>query len=66
LKKTPREEIVRLKVERAERLLLDTSMQMPEIAEKSGFSSAERFSVSFKQVTLLTPTAYRKKFQKVV
>lgn len=63
LKKSPREEILRLRIERAQKYLTDTDIQMPEIAERCGFGHQERFTVSFRQYTNMTPSAYRKKFR---
>lgn len=63
LDKTPGDEILRLKVERAKDLLIETDLQMPDVAERSGFSHPERFSVNFKKYTEMTPTQYRKKYR---
>lgn len=49
-----------LKVEEAKRLILHSSMNMTEIAEKLGFSSVHYFSRVFKQKTGKTPSEYKK------
>jgi AraC-like DNA-binding protein len=36
---------------------------MPAIARRSGFSTPQRMSVVFRQVTGLTPSAYRQQAQ---
>lgn len=60
LKRSPRSEIMRVRCEEAKRLLLETDLSMPLIAERCGFSNAERFSVVFKQTVAQTPSAFRK------
>lgn len=53
------EEIRRIQVENAKRLLAQSDLTMPHVAVRAGFSSAERLSVVFKRQTGETPTAYR-------
>ncbi|HRK29641.1 MAG TPA: DNA-binding transcriptional regulator [Tepidisphaeraceae bacterium] len=55
------DEIRRVRIERAMQLLRDTSMDMPTIAEKCGFSSQARFATVFRKESGGTPTAYRKR-----
>ena len=45
----------------AKQLLDDPSLNVTEISEKVGFSSAEHFSSAFRAYTGMTPRAYRKK-----
>lgn len=52
--------ITRHRVAHAQRLLLSTDDQIIKIAGESGFDSLSRFNCAFKQVTGLTPRAYRK------
>ena len=59
LGRTPHEEITRIRVEQAKRLLSQSELSMPHVAARAGFSSAERLSVVFKRVTGQTPTAFR-------
>jgi LacI family transcriptional regulator len=54
------EEIRRTRVERACFLLGTSSAPMAEIAQRSGFGDAKRFSAIFHRATGLTPTAYRR------
>ncbi len=53
------EEIRRVRVQCVKQLLSDTDLPMPAIARRSGFSTPQRMSVVFRQVTGLTPSAYR-------
>jgi LacI family transcriptional regulator len=61
--RTPQAEITRLRVELAKRLLSQSDLLMPQVAQRSGFASAERLSVVFRRETGLTPTAYRQQFR---
>lgn len=63
LQRTIFEEIRRVRIEKAKRLLATTDMPMPAIAAASGFDGARRLSVVFRQVTGQTPTAYRAQFR---
>jgi LacI family transcriptional regulator len=60
LSRSPRDEIVRLRIEKAKSLLLHTNREMEWIAEQSGFTSAERLSVVFSSTVGLPPAAYRR------
>ncbi len=55
------EEIRRVRIERARRLLCDTGLDMATITRQCGFSSHERFSTVFRQTMNCTPTEYRRK-----
>jgi LacI family transcriptional regulator len=57
------EEIRRVRVQWVKQLLSDTDLAMPAIARRSGFSTPQRMSVVFRQVTGLTPSAYRQQAQ---
>lgn len=50
----------RLRVQKAEKLLMDTRHSVIQIAIESGFSSSQYFATVFKQYTSLDPTRYRK------
>jgi len=65
LGRTPLEEIRRVRMEHAKRLLTDTTQPMPWIARRSGFSSPIRFSTVFKQLTGQTPTQFRRDAQRM-
>jgi len=51
----------RLRIERAERLLLNTSLSIIEIAGAVGFEEQSYFSKVFKGITMLSPGQYRKR-----
>lgn len=55
------EEIRRVHVERAKRLLTETDLPMGPIAEQSGFTNFRHLAVVFREELGLSPTAYRKK-----
>ena len=63
LKKSPREEILRIRFLRARLLLRETDFTMPRIADECGFSSAELFATNFKKQFNLTPRSYRRAFR---
>ncbi|QBG47012.1 AraC family transcriptional regulator [Verrucomicrobia bacterium S94] len=53
--RTPAEEIRRLRINKARKLLSETDMSMQEIAEACGYSSYNYLSLSFKQITGMPP-----------
>ena len=57
------EEILRVRIDLAQRLLAETTLPTSAVAERCGFPNSQRFSLRFKQSTGLTPTAYRKRSQ---
>ena len=61
LGRTPRQEIVRVQVNRAKELLVGTALPVSEIAERAGFEP-EYVGIVFKQETGLTPSEFRKQF----
>ncbi|MBC8095144.1 MAG: DNA-binding transcriptional regulator [Akkermansiaceae bacterium] len=60
LGRTPRQEIVRVQLNRVKELLIRTELPVAEIADRAGFEP-EYLSVVFKQETGLTPTSFRNK-----
>jgi LacI family transcriptional regulator len=50
-----------VRIQRVKELLAATDLAMPAIARRSGFSSAERLAVVFRQVAGMTPKAYRRR-----
>jgi len=54
------DEIRRVHLDRAAKLLRDTSLAIPQVAEQSGFASPIRFSAVFHERMGTTPTAYRR------
>lgn len=55
------DEIIRVKVDEASRLLRNTDLPMKEIAARCGFSDDSKLSTVFKQSTGLTPRDYRRR-----
>jgi LacI family transcriptional regulator len=54
------DEIIRMRIDRACRLLRETTLEIDGIARQSGFNSHIRFTTVFHQVMKMPPTAYRK------
>lgn len=54
------------RIEEAKRLLLNSTLNLTDIAERVGFNSTSHFSSYFKQVVGLSPYRYRANFQKIV
>ena len=61
LGRTPLQEIHRMQVEHACRLLVETDLAMPQVAHQSGLRDAEHLAKLFRPRLGLTPTAYRKR-----
>jgi LacI family transcriptional regulator len=61
LGRTPHQEIVRVQVNRVKQLLIETSLSLQEIAERSGFRHVEYLSVAFKREVGMPPSKYRTK-----
>lgn len=59
LGRTPKTEIMRVRIENAKRLLAKTSMDGQTVAKRSGFSSLGYFIKAFRRETGMTPRAYR-------
>ncbi len=64
--RTMLDEIHRVRVERAKSLLATTDLSMPDVAVRSGFSSAPNLSVMFRRETGTTPGSYRRAFRTLV
>jgi len=60
LGRTLHEEIRRVRLERATRLLLETDLPMTTVAETSGFNTPSYLAQIFKQHTGMTPAQYRR------
>jgi LacI family transcriptional regulator len=54
-------EVRRSRVERAKRLLAMTDLSLPDVAQKSGFTSASLLSVAFRREARTTPGAFRRR-----
>jgi LacI family transcriptional regulator len=63
LKRSPKAEITRVRIEHAKNLLARTDLFIPRVAEGCGYVYTARFSTAFKQCAGLTPTAYRNQFR---
>lgn len=59
-KKTPKQYIIDIRIDKAKQLLTDGILKINFIAEKCGFSNPYHFSRTFKEKTGLTPTEYMK------
>lgn len=53
--------LLSVRISAAKKMLVNTSLSMSIIAEKTGFSSKTHFSSCFKKVVGLSPTEYRKR-----
>jgi LacI family transcriptional regulator len=65
LHRSPRDEIIRVRLHHARSLLSGTDLSMDLIAERCGFGNAGRFSVVFRTVEGCPPSAYRKRYRLV-
>jgi AraC-like DNA-binding protein len=63
VKVTPGRYLLNLRIQKARRLLAETSLQVGEIALQTGFEDMLYFSRRFKIETLLTPTEYRSRYR---
>jgi LacI family transcriptional regulator len=64
LGRTIGEEIQRVRIETAQRLLAETDLSMAQIAESAGYSSGKHFATAFRREMQLTPSAYRDRFRR--
>jgi len=60
LARTPHDEIVRVRMDRARRLLLESDEALERIAKRSGFSAVQNFTRAFRQSQGVSPAAYRR------
>ncbi|MEM8737907.1 MAG: substrate-binding domain-containing protein [Planctomycetota bacterium] len=56
---TLQKELWRVRILRAQSLLMDTELPMPDIAERAGFQNAQRLYEVFKRDVGISPTEYR-------
>jgi LacI family transcriptional regulator len=63
LGRSPYQEIQRVRIDAAKRLLQDSNMTLPDVAEHCGFTAVQNFNTAFKQVAQTTPAAYRRIIQ---
>ena len=59
LGRTPGQELQRMRIERAKRLLSETDQKVEIVAGMCGFQSANSFFVAFKQATGVSPKQFR-------
>ncbi|MCX7935340.1 MAG: substrate-binding domain-containing protein, partial [Planctomycetota bacterium] len=57
------QELTRLRIEISRRLLSETDLPMPDVARRSGLTSATQLSVIFRRETGWTPREYRRRFR---
>ncbi len=60
LGRTPKQEILRVRVCIAKRILSETHLQMPEVANAAGFSDSKMLSAVFARDVGMTPSDYRR------
>lgn len=65
LGRSPKAEILRVRLERAKQLLMDSDLPLARVAEKAGFDHPEHLSRLFKQKTGATPGQFRARSQAV-
>ena len=58
--RSPKAEVLRLRLERVKQLLTDTDWNLAQIAERTGFNYAEYLHTVFTQKTGITPGEFRK------
>lgn len=63
LKRSPLDEIRRIRLAKVKELLGETDLSMPVVAQRCGFPNAERLSVVFHDLVGMTPTAYRRQYR---
>ncbi|WP_290884060.1 helix-turn-helix transcriptional regulator [Fischerella sp.] len=57
---TPRQYVIRCRIETAKRLLAKWELSITEISDRLGFTSHSHFTTFFRKHTGITPTAYRR------
>jgi len=58
--RTPRDEIVRVRIERAKHLLRDPQLSLETIADRSGYKQVQNLICAFRKTVGQTPAAYRR------
>ena len=59
--RTPHQQLLHLRVERAKALLVESDLDLAAIALRTGFREPSPFSVTFRKLTGMTPRDYRKR-----
>jgi LacI family transcriptional regulator len=65
LGRSPKQEITRLRMEQALRLLAETELSVAEVAARCGSAELKHFSRAFHQSNSTTPSAYRRQARKL-
>jgi LacI family transcriptional regulator len=60
--RTPHEEITRVRIERAKRLLVSTRLTINEITDQCGYSGNQNLARTFQKQTGVTPAVYRRQY----
>jgi LacI family transcriptional regulator len=63
LRRSPLEELIRVRLQRAKDLLSGTDLPIWAVAEQSGFGAHKRLSMMFHKKVGLTPRAYRRQYR---
>jgi LacI family transcriptional regulator len=63
LGRTPHDEIVRVQMEKAQRLLAESRMKVDQVGRQCGYAYAQNFCATFRKKMGMTPASYRRKFQ---
>lgn len=58
--RTPHDEILRVRMDRVKRFLIETDLPLAAIADRTGFRHVEYLTVAFKRETGALPTEYRR------
>jgi LacI family transcriptional regulator len=64
LNRTPGQELHRVRIDRAKKLLSESGHKIEALAGMCGYQSANSFIVAFKQTTGLSPAQFREKFRR--
>jgi LacI family transcriptional regulator len=59
LGRTPGQELQRVRIERAKRLLRESGYKLEVLSNMCGYQSANSFCIAFKQATGMSPKQYR-------
>lgn len=62
--RSPHAHIVRLRIERAMALMVDTDTRLTDIAHAIGFADQAHFSKSFRRIAGTTPTDWRRRHRR--
>ncbi|MDX1962051.1 MAG: substrate-binding domain-containing protein [Pirellulales bacterium] len=66
LRRSPAEEIRRIRLQHAQNLLLYSRLSMPEVAKACGFANSDHLLRNFRRALGISPTLYRRKHLKSI